>query len=172
MGSLEVYCEKALKRGMTGAKLIDPRSVATAEWVRMKCQFGCPGFGRSLCCPPHTPGPEVTRKVMDSYAKGILVYLTLPKGEKAKGFNQTVVSLEREAFLDGYHKAWSLGSGPCRLCKKCASDGACKHGHEARPSMEACGIDVFKTVRDNGFPIRVLRTQEEERNSYGLILIE
>jgi hypothetical protein len=38
--------------------------------------------------------------------------------------------------------------------------------------MEACGIDVYKTVRDNGFPIEVLRTREEERNIYGVILVE
>ena len=43
---------------------------------------------------------------------------------------------------------------------------------DARPSMEACGIDVFKTARDNGFPITVVRTHEEERNFYGVILVE
>jgi hypothetical protein len=38
--------------------------------------------------------------------------------------------------------------------------------------MEACGIDVFKTARGNGFPIEVLRTREEERDIFGLILVE
>jgi hypothetical protein len=38
--------------------------------------------------------------------------------------------------------------------------------------MEACGIDVFKTARDNGFPIEVLKTREEERDIFGLILVE
>jgi hypothetical protein len=38
--------------------------------------------------------------------------------------------------------------------------------------MEACGIDVFKTARDNGFAIEVVRTHEEERNLYGVILVE
>jgi hypothetical protein len=38
--------------------------------------------------------------------------------------------------------------------------------------MEACGIDVFKTARDNGFPIKVVRAHEEERNIYGVILVE
>jgi hypothetical protein len=38
--------------------------------------------------------------------------------------------------------------------------------------MEACGIDVFKTARDNGFPIAVVKTYGEERNIYGLILVE
>jgi len=172
MKTLEIYCKKALELGFDGVKVIAPRSIVTAEWVRMKCQFGCPGFGVSLCCPPHTPTPEFTRKVIDSYEKAILLHRRLKKEERSKGFNETVVHLEIEIFLDGYYKAWSMGSGPCRLCKECDPNGLCKHGYEARPSMEACGVDVFKTARDNGFPIEVVRTHEGERNIYGVILVE
>ena len=172
MKALEVYCKEVLEQGAERAKIIDPRSVITAEWVRMKCQFGCPGFGKSRCCPPHAPAPDLTRKVVDSYQKAILVHRRLPKREKTKFFNETIVKLEIEIFLDGYYKAWSMGSGPCRLCEECDPNTPCKHGLEARPSMEACGIDVFKTARDNGFPIEVLKTREEERDIFGLILVE
>ena len=172
MKSVESFCEKAMEMGIAGAKVIEPGSIATAEWVRMKCQFGCPGFGKRLTCPPHAPTPEFIRKVIDSYEKAILLHLRLEKKERSRGFNETVVRLEVEIFLDGYYKAWSMGSGPCDLCKECNLSGSCKHGMEARPSMEACGIDVFKTARDNGFPIEVLRTREEERNIYGVILVE
>jgi predicted metal-binding protein len=172
MKPLDHYCNKALEMGIHGAKRIDPRSVVTAEWVRMKCQFGCPGFGMSLCCPPRTPTPEVTRKVIDSYQKAVLLHRRLGKGERSKLLNEMMVRLEIEIFLDGYYKAWSMGSGPCRLCKECDVTDSCKHGYEARPSMEACGIDVFKTARDHGFPVEVVRTHEEERNVFGLILVE
>ena len=172
MKPLEDYCNKALELGVDGAKQIDPRSVVTAEWVRMKCQFGCTGFGLSLCCPPRTPTPDITRKVIDSYEKAILLHRRLKKGERSKLLNETVVRLEIEMFLDGYYKAWSMGSGPCRLCKECDLNAPCRHGYEARPSMEACGIDVFKTARDNGFPIEVVRTHEDERNVFGVILVE
>jgi predicted metal-binding protein len=172
MKAVEVYCREFLELGADGAKGVDPRSVITAEWVRMKCQFGCPGFGTSRCCPPYTPAPDLTRKVVDSYQKAILVHRKLPKGEKTKAFNESIVKLEIKLFLDGYYKAWSMGSGPCRLCQECDLTTSCKHGLEARPSMEACGIDVFKTARDNGFSIEVVRTREEERNIFGLILVE
>ena len=172
MNLLEVYCNKGLELGLTGAKVIDPQSIATAEWVRMKCQYGCPGYGMSLCCPPHTPTPEVTRRVVDSYSKAILLHRRMGQGKRAKDLTQVVIQLEREIFLDGYYKAWSMGSGPCRLCRTCNTTGTCKHGHDARPSMEACGIDVFKTARENGFPITVVRTHDEERNFYGVILVE
>jgi predicted metal-binding protein len=172
MNPLEVYCKKALEMGIDGVKIIDPRSVATAEWVRIKCQFGCPGFGLSHCCPPQSPTPDITRKVIDSYQRAILLHRQLKKGERTKGFNETVVRLEIEIFLNGYYKAWSMGSGPCRLCKECDLTNSCQHGYEARPSMEACGIDVFKTARDNGFPIQVVKNHEDARNIFGLILIE
>ncbi len=171
MQPLEVYCKEALEKGIDGAKVINPRSVVTAAWVRMKCQYGCSGFGKSLCCSPHSPPPETTRKVIDSYQKAILLHRKLPKEEKAKGFNETIVDLEIKIFLDGYYKAWSMGSGPCRLCKECNLT-SCKNGFKARPSMEACGIDVFKTVRENGFFIEVIKEHGEERNIYGLILVE
>ena len=172
MKPLEDYCNKALELGVDGAKQIDPRSVVTAEWVRMKCQFGCTGFGLSLCCPPRTPTPDITRKVIDSYEKAILLHRRLKKGERSKFLNEAMVRLEIEMFLDGYYKAWSMGSGPCRLCKECDLNAPCRHGYEARPSMEACGIDVFKTARDNGFPIEVVKTHEDERNVFGVILAE
>jgi hypothetical protein len=38
--------------------------------------------------------------------------------------------------------------------------------------MEACGIDVFKTARDNGFTIEVVLNRDEERNLFGLVLVE
>lgn len=172
MKTVEMFCQEALEMGVDGAKRVDPRSVVTAEWVRMKCQFGCPGFGMRLCCPPHTPTPEITRKVIDSYREAILIHRRLTKGRRAGDFNETLVRLEIKMFLEGYYKAWSMGSGPCRLCQECELTTPCKHGYKARPSMEACGIDVFKTARDNGFPIAVVRNHEEERNIYGLILVE
>jgi predicted metal-binding protein len=172
MKPIEVFCQEVLEMGVDEAKVIDPCSVVTAEWVRMKCQFGCPGFGTSLCCPPHTPPPDVTRKVINSYQKAILLHRRLPKREKTRPFNEAIVNLEIKIFLDGYYKAWGMGSGPCRLCKECDLTASCKHGFEARPSMEACGIDVFKTARDNGFPIDVVETHEEERNIFGVILVE
>jgi predicted metal-binding protein len=172
MKALEVYCQKALELGVTGAKAIDASSIFTAEWVRMKCQFGCTGFGHSHCCPPHSPTPEITRRVIDSYEKAILLHKRLGGGERGRGFNEIVVNLEIEIFLDGYHKAWSMGSGPCRLCKECDLTRPCQQGYKARPSMEACGVDVFRTARDNGFPIEVVRTHGEEKNLFGVVLIE
>jgi hypothetical protein len=37
--------------------------------------------------------------------------------------------------------------------------------------MEACGIDVFRTAAENGLSFPVLKQTNEERNSFGLVLV-
>jgi hypothetical protein len=38
--------------------------------------------------------------------------------------------------------------------------------------MEACGIDVFRTAAENGLKFSVLKNAKEDRNSFGLVLVE
>ena len=174
---LRKYCEKALKEGFTEAKPVHPASVVTAPWVRLKCQFGCPGYGGSHCCPPNTPTFEETRRVLDSYQQAILFHLEAPKNpdrrKQADRLMEFLVSLEGKIFKDGYYKAFVYLAGPCSLCKECAKpNGApCRFGHKARPSMESSGIDVFQTARNNGFPIQTLREKTETQNKYCLMLV-
>jgi predicted metal-binding protein len=173
MQQLSPYLALALERGADHATVIDTASIITAPWVRLKCQFGCYGFGRSLCCPPHTPTPEQTRQVLDSYTRALLLHRHWLKGYNVlEEFNEMVVDLEKTIFLDGYYKAWALGSGPCRRCKRCNITDTCMHADRARPAMEACGIDVFATARGNQFPIQVVRTHKEKRNIFGVVLVE
>ncbi|HEW79256.1 MAG TPA: hypothetical protein ENH34_04735 [Phycisphaerales bacterium] len=41
-----------------------------------------------------------------------------------------------------------------------------------RPLMEACGIDVFKTVRANGFEIDTRKETYGNWNYFALVLVE
>ena len=167
--SSEALCEIAKqKSGVKDARIISPSQVQTAPWVRLKCQFGCDGYGQCLVCPPFTPTPDQMRKVLDAYARAILIHFDSQADVKA-----TVAGLEREIFLRGAWKAFGLGAGPCYFCKQCpVEEGRCRHAEQARPAMEACGIDVFSTVRKAGFPIEVVRTQRQCPNYYGLILVD
>ena len=159
--------QRAMTFGAGTARLIRASTIATAPWVRLKCQFGCDGYGSSLCCPPCTPTPDETRRVIDAYKRAVLF-------EAERDDAKTIaVRLEREAFLAGYYKALGLGAGPCQLCKQeCAIDGGCRHPEQARPSMEACGIDVFATVRRNGFAIEVVRDGNDEQHYFGVVLLD
>lgn len=156
------------KTGAKDARIIAASDVETAPWVRWKCQFGCDGYGRCLVCPPFTPGPEEMRKVLDAYHRAVLIHFDPEADVKA-----AVAELEREIFLCGAWKAFGLGAGPCYLCKKCPVDeGRCRHAERARPAMEACGIDVFSTVKKAGFPIEVVKSTRQCPNYYGLVLVD
>ncbi len=160
---------RALKLGARDAKVIGARSIKTAAWVRYKCQFGCSGFGESLTCPPYSPAPAETQKILDCYTTAILVHRS---GEDAVNMSKLVLQLEKEAFLAGYHKALAMGSGPCTLCSDCNLGGRCRNADDARPSMESCGIDVFTTARNNGFTIETLDSRKCKGNYFGLVLLK
>jgi len=160
------FVRRACQLGAVSAKVIPAKSIVTAPWVRLKCQFGCGGYGSSLCCPPHSPRPEETGKVIACYGRALLIHC---KGNVRP--SKLIVKLEREIFLSGFYKALGFGAGPCRLCKECNLK-ECIRPDDARPSMEACGIDVFATARANGFPIEVVRDYSCEQNRYGVVLIE
>lgn len=161
------FAQLALKLGAAQAKIISPQSVVTAEWVRLKCQYGCEYFNRRLTCPPFSPTPSQTKKMLASYHQGIL--FSSPQSFTVR---YLAGALEREAFLAGYYAAFALGAGPCQLCEECETDKPCLHPSQARPSMEACGIDVFATVRNNGFTIEVLGETKEKGDYFGFLLLE
>lgn len=165
----EVLRKRAFELGAQDALVIKVSSVATGAWVRYKCQFGCSGFGESLTCPPYSPVPEETQKILDSYRYAILIHT---KGRAKKDISKIVLQLEKEAFFAGYYKAFAMGAGPCRLCADCSLKTSCRHPEDARPSMEACGIDVFRTARNNGFEIKTLDSTSCRANYYGLVLLE
>ncbi len=177
---LERYWEKVVKDRDAEAKVIHPSTVVTAPWVRWKCQFGCPGYGRSYCCPPDTPTPEVTRSTLDAYERAILFHLGAAKredenrGRVMRSFMEALVELEGEMFKDGYYRAYVFLSGPCGLCKECGKvkGKTCEFGYKARPAMEACGIDVYQTARNHGFPIKPLKRKDETQNLYCLMLVD
>ena len=162
-------CKAAKQKShVKDACIISPSDVETAAWVRIKCQFGCGGYGQCLVCPPFTPTPHQMREVLDSYNRAVLIHFTPEAHVKAM-----VADIEREFFLSGAWKAFGLGAGPCDFCKTCeVEEQYCRYPRRARPSMEACGIDVFSTVKKAGFPIEVVRTTHQCPNFYGLILID
>lgn len=166
------YADMALDKGLDHALIIETSTVYTAPWVRLKCQFGCAGYGERLCCPPHSPTPEQTRAVLDSYEWALLLHRHWRKGYKAvEDLSDLAVDLERTIFLDGFYKTFSMGSGPCTRCATCDTSGTCVHPDKTRPSMEACGIDVFATAREHGLPIQVVRNHQQERDIFGLVLL-
>ncbi|MCE5184538.1 MAG: DUF2284 domain-containing protein [Planctomycetaceae bacterium] len=154
--------------GAVKAVVVKPAEVETAAWVRLKCQFGCDGYGQCLMCPPHSPTPQQMRSVLDCYKRAILVQFKDWADTKER-----MAGLERTVFLRGAWKAFGIGAGPCTFCETCPlKEGQCLHADKARPSMEACGIDVYTTVRRAGLPIEVVRNRKQPAHYYGLLLVD
>lgn len=162
----ELLLGMAKQAGAIKAKVISPQTVTTSHWVRHRCQYGCGCWGTTLCCPPHAPSPTETRQILDEYKRAIL--FEGPRGKVKK----IAAALEREVFLTGCYKAFGMGAGPCYLCRRCAFEQGCRHPDKARPAMEACGIDVFATVRRHGWPLNVVRQESDPQHYYGLVLVD
>lgn len=178
-------------------KPIAAAEIEVAEWVRWKCRYGCKAYGRHLTCPPYTPTAEETRKNLMGYEKALIVCFedVQPNLKVSPAHihhflwdaivktHDTMFALERHTFVSGYYKAFAMAALPCSYCDDClperadfvldpASKRFCAHQDKARPSMEACGIDVFKTVRKVGYEIEVCTSPREKVTFFGLLLIE
>jgi len=168
------FIEMAIKLGANDAKVIKTDSIVIAAWVRWKCRYGCDGYDSSLCCPPNSPTYGETRELIACYKYALLLHFTDGVDnvtEDPIDPTRVITTLERDIFLAGYYKAFALGAGPCRLCTECTMKD-CRHVESARPSMESCGIDVFGTVRNNGYRIEVLKDRSYMINRFCLVLIE
>ncbi len=100
---MEYLLQRALELGAEKAKIIDPETVVVAEWVRWKCQYGCPLFEKDPFHPPLAPDAESMKKVLKEYTKAILL-----NGPNGQTLSEAAVRLEGEAYNQGYYKAFAL----------------------------------------------------------------
>jgi len=165
-------CQLTVKFGASDAKPIRAEDIVVRDWVRLKCQYGCGGYGKCLTCPPYSPTPEEFKKVVGNYELAILLKFESKGPQRARGSSHEIVAkLERETFLSGYYSAFGLASGPCPYCDECDIK-ECLHPDSTRPSMEACGIDVYATVRRTGFNLKVVRNEDEKPTYFALLFLK
>jgi len=156
--------------------------IVVAEWVHLKCRYGCNQYNTNWCCPPATPKPDKVRSILSEYSRALLLvgsnscadfYLN----NQRKRVTQVrcwkgTVSLERLLFLEGYYKAFSLVGECCALCKECSYPDECRFPQEKRPSVESFSIDVIGTLKNLGTTSTVAAKTGETYNYYGIILLE
>ena len=147
--------------------------------------------GGTPYCPPNSPEPEFSRKVFAEYRWAVLfkrdvgplenyTYTTEEERRKSRSgkepkrasFHEDTwkIGNRLESYIQsqGYDLALGLSGGSCKgnLCHgaPCAviSDGSCRFPLEARPSMEAMGIDVFDLANKVGWDVYMVRGLEPE----------
>ncbi len=176
---------------------ISTDKVVVSEWVRFKCRYGCPSYGQRLSCPPFSPTPEETRRLLAEYKVAVIIH-SQAKPEpnwtpeqyrhhvmecRAK-LHTAVIDMEKAAFLSGYYKAFAMGATPCSLCETCVikekSEASgihplsaldCRHKNIMRPPMDAFGIDMFETAKNAGYNIRVLKSYSDTADLFAMVLV-
>jgi predicted metal-binding protein len=170
------------KHGIDEILPVNVKDICVANWVQMKCKYGCKKFGKSWCCPPETPTPDQVRSLLNEYKKALLLCGRITSSEFHKDNYQKrrkqvqiwkgTVALERQLFLAGYYKAFALVSESCALCRECTYPHDCKFPMDRRPSVESFSIDVFKTLQNIGKQFEIAKDIMKEHNCYSLILLE
>lgn len=166
---IESMIAAALELGATRAVPIEASRIVVDPRVGLKCRVPlCSHYNRNLMCPPLCPSPGQFSEGLARYHAGILVQArvgTVPATdpeydrsirESMRSFSALMTSLERRALCLGYRFSLALSGGACGLCEECAATtpgAACRHPFEARPSMEAVGIDVVSTAGAVGIAI-------------------
>ena len=185
-GISHALTQRLLQKGSAyGLNAIFPFNVEkliVAEWVHLKCRYGCDRYNTNWTCPPATPGPDKVKSIIDEYSLALLLVgsrscpdFYLNNGRKRAGqvkcWKGTVI-LERMLFLEGYYKAFSLVGECCALCKKCAYPQDCLFPKEKGPSVESFSIDVIGTLQNLGTTSKVATHRNESFNYYAIILLE
>lgn len=170
--------DKLLKslEGKAEGRVISPKEVVVDVRAREKCSFPiCYGHS-TVRCPPYSPTAEETGRLLTEYEYGILIRLRVdPKEMSWPGYpgvtwetlnehRRTVGRTQALAMELGYHKSRGYSAGPCTGCgmfgpmwdpkrDKCAvlHGKPCKAGLFASSAMEACGIDVYRTIEKFGW---------------------
>ena len=167
------------KHGFNDFKWLDPQEIIVAQWVRVKCMFGCVEYGKCATCPPNTPSIVECEKFIREYKEAAVFHfekkVDKPEDRKvwSKVVNTKLLEMEREVFLAGYHKAFMMPMDSCAQCSDCTDERTkCKNKRVARPGADAMGIDVYASVRAVGYPLNVLDDYSKTMNRYAFLLIE
>ena len=158
----------AIDFGCLRAKIVLTSSISLGSWVHLKCQFGCSNYGNILTCPPYSPSSTEMGEVLMEYKKALLIEV-----DDSTDTNNTIVQLEERLKRKGFYKAFAICAVPCSLCTPCTTDTQCKYPEKARPTFQACGIDVRTTLIKNGWSTPSLKIEPcSPANNIAMLLID
>jgi predicted metal-binding protein len=166
------------RQGFSDFKWINPKEIVVAQWVRVKCTFGCGDYGLGTC-PPNTPSVSECERFFKEYDNGLIIRLNKFADKNAypsdwsKEMTNKLLDIEREIFLSGYQKTFLLNQTCCNLCKDCTGNRiSCKDKTRSRPSPEGFAVDVYQTVRNAGINIDVVAVNPADISRIAILLIE
>jgi predicted metal-binding protein len=164
----EMLTAQAHQMGFTCARVIKTSAIAVEPWVRLKCQFGCSNYDQSPSCPPYALDEVKMAATISRYKHALLVQGTPP----SRIFHEKLLALEKVLFLGGHPEALAFGAGPCPVCPSCVNGGRCRFPEKLRPSLEACGVDVYETARRAGLQLKPVQHRLAYVKYLGLVFFD
>ena len=158
--TLEELEKLATEAGFDFVQPLNMNSLEFMPEVRDMCADGkCTAYGTRWTCPPACGTLEEMREKVKNFSQGVLVQsVAQMEDEFDIETIQECAQAHKERFdkltgeiLDMKLPAMFMGTGGCRICKKCTyPDAPCRFPNKAFPSMEACGLLVSKVCTDSG----------------------
>lgn len=157
----------ARKLGAVKAKIILTATIDLGNWVKLQCQYGCSYYGTRFTCPPFSPTSDEMSEILLDYKKAIVIQMEDP--EMVLG---AVLNLEDNLKKKGFYKAFGICALPCSLCEICTIDTVCQHPEKARPTFQACGINVTQIMSSLGWGDGIpMMTICADNHPMGMVLI-
>ncbi len=178
MAKREALEELFARHGFTDFKWIKSKDITVAQWVRLRCLFGCPAYGIKGSCPPNVPSIEQCREIFSEYDEAAIFHFEMAfedLKERVPWGRYLAVrlrKLERDVFLAGYYKAFLIGFEAWAVRRVLGRPDGLKDKRASRPGADAMGIDVYTTVRSVGYNIQPLKDYHEAMNRFAFLLIE
>lgn len=126
--------------------------------TRLKCIYGCSGYGKRLSCPPHIMEIDEFKKIIAEYTQALLLVDKLDLSQESdiiKAWSKMrkisfhkMLELEYLAFRNRFTYAQLMRPGACNECEICGD--TCKKYEMRRFPPEAVGINVSEIMKSVG----------------------
>ncbi|MCF8026240.1 MAG: DUF2284 domain-containing protein [Desulfobacteraceae bacterium] len=147
----------------TDMKEISSEEIVFRSEVRKLCEMNtCGNYGKNWTCPPAVEPIDAFRDRFGLFDTLLVVYRVYHvkssfdwNGMKAgmSDFKDRLLDVKKEMeAADPHFDFIVLGAGACHLCDPCAyvDEEPCRNPEDAIVSLEACGIDVMRLMKDHG----------------------
>jgi len=163
MKDYEAFIGRANEESYTQVLHIDTAALKFDEGLIALCaQNACGHYDTSWTCPPGCGEMEALQKKIQGYPNGVVLQMKYDiedsfdfEGMQRAGddFNERFFKMQAKCKETIGSDFYALKAGSCHLCDTCTyPDEPCVHPDTARPSIEACGINVSALCKLAGIP--------------------
>ncbi len=163
----EDLIQKCIRMGAGDAKLLETSTVVFDPRSHLKCRFGCKRWGRFWTCPPNMNiSQEAFMEGFDRYGTALMIQTATPEAGQ-----DIALAVEKEAML-AHGAVFAFALALCVKCDECAYPEPCRYPEQARPTMDAYGIDIGRTVQALGFSVRFSEDGQLLPAWYSMVLLD